>query len=117
MDSILSTVKKLIGGIAKDDDHFDVDIITHINSVFLELSQIGIGPEEGFSISDETSTWDEFIEPGAIQNAVRTYVYLKVKLIFDPPSSSFVIESINKTLDKLEWRLNSASETRKEADL
>lgn len=117
MDSILLTVKKLIGGIAEDDDHFDVDIITDINSVFLELSQIGIGPEEGFSISDKTTTWDEFIKPGAVQNAVRTYVYLKVKLIFDPPSSSFVIESINKTLDKLEWRLNSVSETGKEANL
>lgn len=116
MDSILSTIKKLIGGIAEDDDHFDVDIITHINSVFLELSQIGIGPEEGFSISDKTTTWDEFIESGTIQNAVRTYVYLKVKLVFDPPSSSFVIESINKTLDRLEWRLNSAYETGKEAN-
>lgn len=116
MDSILSTIKKLIGGIAEDDDHFDVDIITHINSVFLELSQIGIGPEEGFSISDKTSTWDEFIEPGTIQNAVRTYVYLKVKLIFDPPSSSFVVESINKILEKLEWRLNFQAESRKETD-
>lgn len=114
MDSILLTVKKLIGGIAEDDDHFDADIITDINSVFLELSQIGIGPEEGFSISDKTTTWDEFIKPGAVQNAVRTYVYLKVKLIFDPPSSSFVVESINKTLEKLEWRLNFQAESRKE---
>lgn len=114
MDSILLTVKKLIGGIAEDDESFDVDIITDINSVFLELSQIGIGPDEGFSISDKTTTWDEFIEPGKVQNAVRTYVYLKVKLVFDPPSSSFVIESIDKTLDKLEWRLNVAAESKKE---
>lgn len=105
MDSILNSIKKLLG-IGEEYKHFDSDIIMHINSVLMILNQIGVGPSDGFSISDETSTWDDFTNDMLSVEAVKTYVYLKVKLIFDPPSSSSVIESINRQISELEWRLS-----------
>lgn len=107
MDSILTSIKKLLG-IDKDYDHFDTDIIIHINSAFLDLAQIGVGPEEGFSIEDDTDTWDDFIPNNPKLEAVKTLMYLKVKLIFDPPLSSAVIEAMNRQIDRLEWRLSVA---------
>lgn len=104
MDSILTSIKLLLG-ITEDYEHYDADIIMHINSIFLVLKQIGIGPEEGFSIRDKTTTWDEYVSIDKLE-AVKTFMYLKVRLIFDPPSSSVVTESINRTLSELEWRLN-----------
>lgn len=104
-DSILDSVKKLLG-IGNDYDVFDTDIIILINGVFMTLNQIGIGPEDGFSISDNTSTWSEFMTNPKNIEAVKTYTWLQVKLAFDPPSSSSVIESINKTCNELIWRLN-----------
>lgn len=107
MDSILTSVKKLLG-IAEDYTHFDQDIIIHINSVLMILTQIGVGPSSGFSIIDEESTWTDFVTDIKQIEAVRTYVYLKVRLIFDPPSSSAVMEAINRTVSELEWRLSVA---------
>ena len=105
--SILTSIKKLLG-IAEDYAEFDEDIMTHINSVFLNLTQLGVGPEEGFMIEDDTAEWEDFINDSVQLQAVKTYVYLKVKLLFDPPLSSSVTESINRMIAELEWRLNVA---------
>ena len=110
MDSILDSVKKLLG-IASDYTQFDDDIIMHINTVFLNLTQLGVGPETGFFIEDSSAEWGDFIGNNANMNAVKTYVYLKVKLLFDPPLSSAVIESTNRMIAELEFRLNVAAET------
>lgn len=105
--SILTSIKKLLG-VAEDYVEFDEDIMTHINSVFLNLTQLGVGPEEGFMIEDNTAEWGDFINDSVQLQAVKTYVYLKVKLLFDPPLSSSVTESINRMIAELEWRLNAA---------
>lgn len=104
--SILNSIKKVIG-IHPDDDSFDEDIVMHVNSVFSTLAQLGVGPAEGFMIEDDSATWDTFLgaDPRLL-NSVKTYIYLKVRLVFDPPNTSFVIESMNKQIQELEWRLN-----------
>ena len=107
MDSILTSIKKLLG-IAEDYTNFDTDIIIHINSVFSILTQLGVGPSEGFSISDENDVWSDFINDSTKIELVKTYIYLKVRLIFDPPQSSSVIDAMNRTISELEWRLNVA---------
>lgn len=109
MESILTSIKKMLG-IDEAYTHFDADIIMHINSVLMILTQLGVGPEEGFVIEDDTSTWINFIpEANAAQlHAVKTYIYMKVKLMFDPPLSSAVIESMNRQIAEFEWRLNVA---------
>ncbi len=111
MDSILQSIKKLLG-IAADYNQFDTDIIIHINSVFAILKQLGVGPENGFAISGEYDIWSDFIpkENTQLQDVI-TYVYLKVKLIFDPPLSASVIESMKQTISELEWRLNVEAES------
>ena len=103
MESILNSVKQLLG-IAEGETHFDMDIILHINSTFSILNQLGVGPEETFSIVDDKPTWDEFVDDDDY-NEVKTYVYLKVKMIFDPPSSSSVMDAYKRQIDELEWRL------------
>lgn len=105
--SILTSIKKLLG-VPDDYSEFDEDIIMHINTVFLNLTQLGVGPEDGFSIEDESAEWDEFIGDNAQLNSVKSYMYLKVKLLFDPPLSSSVIDSMNRMIAELEWRLNVA---------
>lgn len=107
MDSILTSIKKLLG-IEEEYTQFDSDIIMHINTVFLNLTQLGVGPAEGFLIEDDSTTWYDFIGDSNQLQAVKTYVYLKVKLLFDPPLSSSVTESINRIISELEWRLNVA---------
>lgn len=107
MDSILTSIKKLLG-IAEDYTNFDTDIIIHINSVFSILTQLGVGPSEGFSISDANDIWSDFINDSTKIELVKTYIYLKVRLIFDPPQSSSVIDAMNRTISELEWRLNVA---------
>ena len=109
MDSILTSIKKMLG-ISEDYTQFDADLIMHINSVFLNLTQLGVGSASGFSIEDETTEWTDFINNNAQLQAVKSYIYLKVKLLFDPPLSSAVIESTNRMIAELEWRLNVAAE-------
>lgn len=111
MDSVLTTIKKLLG-IEADYTHFDNDIIVHINSVLMTLNQLGVGPESPASITSELDTWDKTL--GDLKNleAVKTYVYLKVKMIFDPPTSSFVLDAMNKQASELEWRINVQTETK-----
>ena len=107
MESILTSIKKLLG-IEEEYTQFDNDIIMHINSVFLNLTQLGVGPAEGFLIEDDTATWEDFIGDSNQLQAVTSYMYLKVKLLFDPPLSSSVIESMNRMIAELEWRLKVA---------
>ena len=110
MESILTSIKKLLG-ITEEYDQFDPDIIMHVNSVFMILTQLGVGPAEGFSIEDDTAVWTDFIQDVKKLESVKTYIYLKVKLVFDPPLSSAVIESMNRLINELEWRLNVAAES------
>lgn len=110
MDSILTSIKKLLG-IAEDYEHFDQDLIMHINSVLSILTQLGVGPSKGFSIEDENATWNDFIPEDKRLSSIRSYVYMKVKLLFDPPLSSSVMESMNRMISEFEWRLNVAVES------
>jgi hypothetical protein len=105
MDSILTSIKKLLGP-EEDDTHFDPDIVMHINTVFMALNQIGIGPEIGFSISDKTKTWVDYLGTNVNLEAAKSYIYLKVRLVFDPPSSTPLIEAIERQITELEWRLS-----------
>lgn len=107
MESILTSIKKLLG-ITEEYEHFDQDIIMHINSVFMILTQMGVGPENGFTISNKESKWKDFTNDDKKIEAVKSYVYLKVRLLFDPPASSSVMEAINRSISELEWRLSIA---------
>jgi len=111
MESILTSIKKMLG-IEEEYEHFDTDLIMHINSVFSTLNQLGVGPENGFRIEDDSTTWSEFISTDNMQfEFVKSFIYLKVKLLFDPPLSSAVIESMNRQISELEFRLNIAAES------
>lgn len=107
--SILISTKKILG-IAKEYTAFDLDIITHINSVFYILSQLGVGPAAGFAIEDEQSKWEDFPGPPEQLNALRTYVFLRVRMLFDPPTTSFLIDAMEKQIAEYEWRLNVSRE-------
>lgn len=109
MDSVLNSIKKLLG-IQESYTIFDADLIMHINSTFAMLNQIGIGPKEGFVIEDSYTTWDEYITQ-ANESMVKSYIYLKVRLLFDPPSNNSLTESINRQLSELEWRLLLVGDT------
>lgn len=109
-ESILISIKKLLGITAENTD-FDQDIILHINSVFMILKQLGVGPAEGFRIEDKTATWDEFVEDELHFDAVKSYIYYKVKLLFDPPTNGTVMEATNRVINELEWRLNINAES------
>ena len=104
-ESILTSVKKMLG-ITKEYDAFDMDIVMHINSVFMILYQMGVGPSEAFRITDDSAKWNDFIPEGSKLESVKSYVYLKVKLLFDPPTNSAVAEANNRMISELEWRLN-----------
>lgn len=105
MESILTSIKKLLG-ITEEYTHFDADIIMHINSVFMILNQLGVGPTKCFYIEDDIPTWNDFIPDGQNIEAVKSYMYLKVRLLFDPPASTTVMQSITQAISELEWRLN-----------
>lgn len=104
MDSILTSIKKLLG-IVEADESFDADIIMDINSVFMILRQLGIGPVEGFSISDKTSVWTDYISDISSIELVKTYIYKKVRLMFDPPQSGIAVDALQKEISEYEWRL------------
>lgn len=110
MDSILKTIKKMLGP-SCDYDYFDTDLIIHINTVLFRLTQMGVGPSAGFSIKDDSEKWTDFISDIEKIEALKTYVYLKVKLIFDPPQSSIVMTSINDMIKELEFCLNVSAES------
>jgi len=105
VDGILTSVKKLLG-IAEEYTQFDTDILIHINSVFLTLHELGVGPDDGFAI-DEYTTWTDYISDNTLLlNAVKTYVYLKVKMLFDPSLTSSVTDLMKEEVKELEWRMN-----------
>ena len=106
-DSILMTIRKLVCG-DPYADHFDSDLLVHINACFSILNQLGVGPENGFVVTDETQSWSSYSDNDRILNMVKTYVTLKVKKIFDPPLTSSVLEAMDKEIKELEWRLNVA---------
>lgn len=110
MDSVLDSVKKFLG-ITEEYQVFDQDLIIHINSVFFTLNQLGVGPEDPFSISDSSSVWTDFIPEGSKLEAVKSYMYLKVRMLFDPPTSSFVLTSMENMAKEYEWRLNVQAES------
>lgn len=107
-ESILQNIKKLLG-IAANYTAFDDDLIMHINSVFMILRQIGVGPEEGYKITGSLNVWSEFSNNDLFIESVKTYVYLKVRLYFDPPQNSSLMQAIQSQINELEWRLNVAS--------
>lgn len=110
MESILTSIKKLLG-ITEEYVHFDDDIIMHINSVFMILAQMGVGPSAGFSITDESAVWTDFIPESACLEAVKSYMGMKVGLMFDPPSNSIIMEARNRMISELEWRLHVTAES------
>lgn len=107
MESILTSIKKLLG-IPEEYEQFDMDVIMHINSALFVLTQLGVGPSEGFSITDKTSKWTDFVSNVKNIESIKTYVYLRVRLLFDPPSSSAVTEAMNRQISEFEWRINVA---------
>ena len=105
-ESILTSVKKMLG-ITEEYEHFDPDLIIHINSVFMLLRQLGVGPAKGYHITDESNKWSEFLQDSTELEMVKSYMYLRVRLLFDPPSGG-VQEAINNQIKEFEWRLNVA---------
>ena len=108
--SILTSIKKMLG-MTEEYTHFDTDIIIHINSVFMTLHQLGVGPENGFNIESEAEQWNQFVAEEDNLEAVKTYVYLKVKMIFDPPTNGSVLEAYKQQINEFEWRLNVQTES------
>lgn len=104
-NSILDSTKKVLQ-VQWDYDVFDADIIMHINSVFSILNQLGIGPENGYRIESADETWDAFLGDDLRLNAVKSYMYLRVRMLFDPPQTSYLLEALKQQKEELEWRLN-----------
>lgn len=111
-NSILTSIKKLLG-ITEEQTDFDMDIIIHINTTLTILNDLGVGPEEGFVIEDSSATWDEYITDRRKFDKIKTYVYLKVRMYFDPPQNSSHAEAIKQQISELEWRLNTTVENNK----
>lgn len=108
-DSILLTIKKLLG-IMEDYTVFDEDIIVHINSSLMTLNQIGVGGEKPFLITGKEQTWNELSDNIEYLQAIKTYIYISVRLVFDPPASSYVLTALKEQLKEYEWRINIMAE-------
>ena len=104
MENILDSIKKLLG-IDEADLNFDQELIMHINSVFMILNQLGVGPVGGFKISSNEEVWTDFVGTRLDLESVKSYIYLKVRLLFDPPQNSFLVGAIEKQIEENEWRL------------
>ena len=114
--SILKCTKKILG-VSEDDESFDLDIITHINSAFSILTDLGVGPEDGFAIEDDTVEWGSYLPEDPVMLAkVKTVVYLRTRLLFDPPTTGFLLEATKELLQEAEWRLNVNREATKWTD-
>lgn len=111
-DSILNSVKKMCG-LTEEYKAFDQDIIIYTNTAFSTLEQLGVGPAGGFAIEDENATWDTFLGNDLRLNSAKTYVYLRVRVLFDPPTTSYLISAMNDQIKELEWRLNMVKEVDK----
>lgn len=110
-ESILTSVKKGVGGITEMDESFDDDIIMSINTVFSKLTQLGVGPRKGFRIKDKSTTWEDFVGDDPRLDMVKSFVVLSVRMLFDPPSSGSVASAITEQIKEYEWRLNVQVET------
>lgn len=110
MESILTTIKKLLG-LGDDYAAFDTDVIANINTALMSLTQLGVGPTDGYFISGESETWSDFIGGSKSIEAVKTYIYLSVKLVFDPPTSNYVLESMDRQIYELAWRIRLQAES------
>lgn len=108
-ESILLSTKKVLG-LAPEDTSFDLDVITHINSTFSNLHDLGLGPVDGFMIEDEEAVWADVVTNIRILSQVKTYVYLKVRLVFDPPTTSYVLNAMKDQIAEHEWRLSAVRE-------
>lgn len=108
--SILNDVKKLLN-IGESDTSFDTDILIHINTAFDTLRQLGVGPENGFEITGPSETWEDFFDGVQEVPSTKTYIYAKVRIAFDPPSSSFVLDALKAAIAEYEWRANVDVET------
>lgn len=108
-DSILMSVKRMLN-VDPEEQAFDMEIGTHINGVFMTLWQLGIGPDDGFSVRDADTQWTDFSNDKTLVETLKEYVYLKVRMIFDPPASSIVADAYNSRISELEWRLNIQAE-------
>lgn len=123
MDSILTSIKKMLG-LDEEYEAFDTDIIIHINSVLMTLNQLGVGPKEGFSIFGKEETWSDFLTPTMLASmiepdkketflsSVKTFVYLRVRILFDPPSNSFTLQALKEDANEYEWRIVTQIERR-----
>jgi len=111
VNSILNSVKKALGIV--EYDFFDPDLIVHINSVFADLNQIGVGPENGFSISDKSAVWSSFTDNDMLLQNVKSYMFLRVKLLFDPPASSTVLNSYEKQINEFVYRMYVYTDNKK----
>lgn len=109
-DSILKSTKKALD-VPENYDVFDGQILMHINSVFSTLNQLGIGPVDGFEIEDDTATWTEYLQGNSRLNCVKTYMYLRVRYLFDPPATSFLLTAMKEQMTELEWRISAERET------
>lgn len=103
--SILNSTKKVLG-ISEEYTAFDEDILMHINTVFSTLNQLGVGPAEGFQVVDSTAVWSDFLAGDLRLNNIKSYMFMRVKLMFDPPSTSYLITSMQNQIDQLEWRIS-----------
>ena len=110
-DSILVSIKKLLG-IASEYENFDQDIIMHINTVFMVLHQLGVGPANGYMIENKGNIWSEFVKDKDNLNAVKSYIHLKVKILFDPPLNSAVLAALKESINELEFRLLVQAESK-----
>lgn len=116
MDSILTSIKKLLG-ITEEYEYFDTDIIMHINTAFSVLTQLGVGPDNGFSIKSKADKWSDFEKSDSRLEMIKSYMYLKVKLLFDPPLGTASIEAHNRQINELEWRINVAVDPQKKEEI
>lgn len=115
MESILTSIKKMLG-VQEEYAHFDPDIIFHINSAFMTLNQLGVGPKEGFFITTDEQLWTDYLGESMRLEAVKSYIYLRVKMLFDPPTNSTIAEAMNKQIAEFEWRLNVQAESTTETE-
>ena len=116
MESILTSIKKMLG-IAETYDHYDADVIMHINDAFTVLNQLGVGPVNGFFIEDDTAVWSDFTEDVNTIHTVKTYIFRKVKIVFDPASlGSATLAAYERQIQEQEWRLNVAAESKETTD-
>ena len=108
-ESILLSTKKALG-ISEDYTAFDPDVIMHLNAALAVLNQLGVGPTEGFAIFDESPTWEDLLGDDPRYNSVKTYIFLRVRILFDPPTTSYLISALNDQLREYEWRLSTTRE-------